>query len=496
MLDAYWLFGEPNADIARNPARLDEYISLFKHACVTQRKVNLSDLMVAGAPNFRNAYHLDPEFRKLVQSDIVNISYLHAEEDGSGATMDLIGVKDFHIRKDLFYPEERDYFRGESSDAFLRALQAKDSSTLIVRDGRGRDPRFTQRVLSALGCDYLQRHFGADQRLFAECTRELHGELAAAGEPLGAIWFEEGRRADGKYRWRRPTVLDRMFQRMDHLSPERRREIGQIAWRFYRTHLFRAESDLIETDPVVPPETDFYVEVMYGERPETFFVPPAEDGKFYVYRISTDLDDATLYRHLDLKTILDVRKLGAAYFDLASKREPQPELATEDRLRRDAVRAAEVGAALKEYKHAAVALLAERFPTLRQLRWDRELILRVATVIDYAALDTKGRPRPTVSALVSSAMAKAGSAMPFDTLLELNMEARHLARYLVNFATPMLYIADAEVANAAESLANRMRREALLGDEPRTKIDARLIAEKAPGSTDSTILYGPVGRST
>lgn len=495
MLEAYWLFGEPNTDLARSPVRINEYISLFKHACVFQRKLHLSDLMVIGAPNFRRAYQLDPEFKKLVDSDIVDISLLHAEDDGRGAPLDLVGVMNLHLLADLFYPEEREFYSGEGGREFLKRLQAKGPPNLIVRNGNERDPRFTAHVLNALGGDYLKQGLGSDHALFETCTHELHSELAATGTPLGAIWFEEGRNEDGTYRWKIPTVLDRMYQSVDHhLSSERRKEIRDTVWRFYRAHLFRAESDLMEVDPVVPPDTDFYIEVMYGKRADLFFAP-TQDDKYHVYRIATDLDDETLYRHLDFKTILEVRELGATYFGAASRLEAQPEISAEARLHRDEARAAHLGVALQEYKHRAVALLSERFPLLCQRRWERELILRVATVIDQAAVDSHGRPRPVVSALVTSAMGKIGSAVPFDTLLALNMEARPLARYLMNFATPMLYISDGKVATAVESLANGMRRGALLGAQPRAKIDARLIADKSSGLKDSTTLYGPVQRS-
>lgn len=494
MLDAYWLFGEPNTDIARNGARLDEYISLFKHSCLFQRRLNLSDLMIVGAPNFRKAYLSDPEFKKLADSDIVQISYLHAENDGRGPPMDLAGVTNFHLRENLFYPEEREFYGGGGGEGFINQLQAKSASTLIVRDGSQRDPIFTARIMAAMGSPYLQQHLEGDRALFEDCTRELQTELASRGTPLGAIWFEAGWQPDGTCRWTVPTVLDRMFRRMDHLSADRRKQIAETIWRFYRTHLFRAESDLMQVDPVVPPESDFYVDVMYGKAPASFF-HPLEDENLHVYRVATDLDDATLYRHLDFNTIVDVRTRGAAYFEAASRIDLQPELPEEDRIHLDEVRAAHVGAALNEYKHAAVALLSERFSVLRQVKWQRELVLRVATMIDHAAVDGKGRPRPVVSTLVMSAITKAGAAVPFDTLVALNMEARPFARYLMNFTTPMLHIADATVAAGAENLANRLRLAALLGVEPRSRMDARLIATKASGLTDSTTLYGAIQRS-
>lgn len=77
MLDGYWLFGEPNTVIARDPSHQNEYISLFKRACLFQREVNLSDLMVIASPNFREAYRIDADFRELVASDRVNFRYLH-----------------------------------------------------------------------------------------------------------------------------------------------------------------------------------------------------------------------------------------------------------------------------------------------------------------------------------------------------------------------------------------------------------------------------------
>ncbi len=40
-----------------------------------------------------------------------------------------------------------------------------------------------------------------------------------------------------------------------------------------------------------------------------------------------------------------------------------------------------------------------------------------------------------------------------------------------------------------------MRLDALLRNEPRARMDARLIATKASGLTDSTALYGPIKRS-
>ena len=71
------------------------------------------------APNFRLAYQTDPQFRALALSHLVEFSCLHGEDGGRGAPMNLIAAKDFHLRYNLFYPQEREYYSQSDSDASL-----------------------------------------------------------------------------------------------------------------------------------------------------------------------------------------------------------------------------------------------------------------------------------------------------------------------------------------------------------------------------------------
>src|SRR5262249_21991234 len=160
-----------------------------------------------------------------------------------------------HMHHGLFYEEDHEYYEADGSDAFLYEIQTKPKSTLREAEGSQRDPNFTQRVMASLDSPYLNSRLGSHRPLFEEFTRQVHAGLAATQTPLGAIHFEEGRNADGTYRWGKPTVMDLLFNRIgSQITPEERRSINEAVWRFYRAHLFRAESDLLHVDPVVPPE--------------------------------------------------------------------------------------------------------------------------------------------------------------------------------------------------------------------------------------------------
>ncbi len=358
MLDGYWLFGEPNTVIARDPARLGEYISLFKHACLFQREVNLSDLMVIASPNFRLAYRSDAEFRELVASDWVNFWYLHRKGPRHNeGPMDLVDVKDFHHQNGLYSQEEYRFFSNDGSDEYLRDLQRKKKpTTLKEADGTLRDPIFTQRVLNTFDCAYLHRHLGDYQRLFAEFTHELQAELAANETPLGAIHFEAGLKKDGTYRWGFPTIIDRLYQRVgDDLSADQRKTL----------------------------------------------IDGGSDRDVKVYKLSTALDDVTLYRHLDFKTIEAIRSQNAGLdlFKVCTLSPPPPGMTEEASIREQTRLADDFAEILVEYRRNTERELSQRFSQCCKRSLSRTVLLTIGTSLSKLAVDAVGatQPNPTVA---------------------------------------------------------------------------------------------------
>ena len=451
MLDGYWLFGEPNTVIARDPARLNEYISLFKHACLFQREVNLSDLMVIASPNFREAYRTDADFRQLVASDWVNFWYMHQNPPGQGeGQMDLVSVKDFHHKKNLYGPEERRYFSREGSDDYLYELQkSKAASTLRQADSRLRDPIFTQRILDTLDCAYLQHRLGEYHTSFTQFTRELQAELAAEHIPLGAIHFEASRTKDGTYRWGTPTSLDRLYEHLgNNFADAQRRHIADAVWRYYRTHLVGAELDLMSIDPIVPPENDFYVQVRHAKDADDL-VARGGDQNVKVYSMSTALDDSFLYRNLDFKTIESIRNQNAALelFKVSLPPPPPPGITDEASIREQTLLANDFSEALSEYRRSAERLLTQRFSECCKPSLSRTVLLTVGASLGRLAVDSRGQPRPVITTTVKASIA--GAVSSWAPALHPYMS------FLTYFLSPWLRDADTYVSRVTEALAGR-----------------------------------------
>jgi hypothetical protein len=496
MLNGYWLFCEPNTRIARDPDRLDEFISLFKHACLFQREVNLSDLMVIASPNFRRAYHSDLHFKALVHSPWVNISFLHRKGEGTGLPMDLIDVKDFHHYRTppLYCEEDYRYFEQEGSDRYLRALQTKPESTLPVREGAQRDPIFTRRILEGLDGNYLKTHLGEHQPLFAEITRDYQARQARRNRPLGAIHFENGRKPDGSFRFQEPMIWDLYFEQLgDRVSATQRDAMSQVIWRFYRANLVRAESDLMTVDPIQPPENQFYVDVHFGKSLREMVEQPDPD-QFRVYSLFTALDDATLYRHLDFATIENLRQRANLLFDAAASRQTPQDLNVEEQKKLAIQRASAFETALVEYLHVLTRELTQRFSWARQPSLARQLMIRFGTLIEESAVDERGRPRTVITEVVNTAWNTAVAASALDTRLQVQFSASPqisaLNRYLTNFVAPLLWISDSRVALAASAAADKLRLAALTAPEARIPMESRQVTPPDINSCGSVTAYG------
>lgn len=485
MLKGYWLFGEANTRMARDPALLNEYISLFKHACLFQREVNLSDLMVIAAPNFREAFRRDADFRHLVESDWVNIWYMHPKRpaDGEG-TMDLVGVKDFHHQESLYSQEEFNFFSEAGNDEYLRDLQRKKNpSTLKEADGALRDPIFTQRVMDTLDCTYLRRLLGDCQPLFAQITRELQAKLAATGIPLGAIHFEAGRNEDGTYRWGSPTTIDRLYDCFGNSLPaERRTQIAATIWRYYRTHLVAAEMDLTDTDPLVPPENAFYVEVGHGE-PADKLMEHGGNRDLKVYPLSTELDDALLYRHLDFKTIERIRNdnAGVEFFKITALPTPPPGMTEEASEREQSRLATDFGEALVEYRRRTERVLSERFAECCRPGLNRTLLLTIGTSLAKLAVDGDGKPRPVVTTTVKMSLSGAVAAVA--------PQFHPCVPFLTYYLSPWLRGADSCASRVVEKLAGQFRRAAFAEADEDSRLEADVFARRKIRDRGAFTLY-------
>lgn len=488
MLNGYWLFCEPNTQIARNPAQYDEFIALFKHACLFQREVNLSDMMVVGSPNFRRAYNSDTHFKKLVHSPWVNISLLH-RKGRTGPPMDLVDVKDFHHRENLYSEEDRRYFEQEGSDRYLRALQAKSESTVIVRDGTQRDPIFTRRVLDGLDGEYLKTHLGEHAALFAQVTREYQAE---GNRILGAIHFENGRK-DGRFRFGEPMVWDVFFDALaDRVTAAQRDAMSQTIWRFYRANLVRAESDLMGVDPIQPPESQFYVEAMFGKSLRQMIALPNPE-EFRVYSLSTSLDDAALYRHLDFDTIEKIRRRASPMFDAAAARQVQKGLDLDGEKDWAARRAAQFEAAMVEYLQFTTQELTQRFTWAQKPSLLRQLRIQFATLIADSVVDSHGRPKPLVTTVFNTLWTAAVTASSLDPValqFSSGPQLSSMTHFLTAMVAPWLAVGDSRLAAATTTGANRARLEALSRPEERAQIKSNLVT---PGNIDlpgSVVAHG------
>jgi hypothetical protein len=245
----------------------------------------------------------------------------------------------------------------------------------------------------------------------------------------------------------------------------------------------------MQVDPVQPPENQFYIDALFGRSLRQMVEQP-DEGKFRAYSLSTDLDDAVLYRHLDFQTIEDLRRRATKLFDTAASRKSPAGPSLEDQKLHAAQRVGEFEVALVEYLHIAARELTQRFSTARRPSLERGLLISIGTQIEDSAVDKRGRPRPLLTAVVSSAGTAAAGATPTDLRAQLRVSVDPLTRYLTNFVSPLLWISDASVAAAAETLAGKLRLDGLIAPKESVKFKARLVPPTEIDSPGPVTDYG------
>jgi hypothetical protein len=465
MLDGFWLFADADASVSREPARLDEFISLFKHACLLQRQVTLSDHMVISSPNFRAAYQEDVDFRMLTQSDIVRISYSNQRER-NGPPMNLIELKDFHLAHNLGWPDVKEFFAREGSSAYLLDLQGKPEETSVAFDGSLRDPLFTLKILENRRCDYLKRHLGRHLDLFEDVIGSYYDVLSQRDVPFGIVYFVESRPG-----WKGETVLDAFLKRLPDTEPD---EAGQAyrsaIYNFAKSYLTRSELDLMRRDPILPPEERTYVEVLHGKTVEQ--IADAENCRDpRVFKLSSDLDDAVLYRHIDYATIARLRGLPEAgqFFDSAEPGPPSPALSDEARMRHLEQRAARFGDALLAYRRRLDRELRDIYSQLSKPSLERTVTIRVASFANDLTHDREGKPRRFLSSVVDCSIALGAAHLGAA-------DAWPLLRFLNTMLTTHVTKAEQYVADLTEGRLKELSASALANTERSIKMEALTAA--------------------
>jgi hypothetical protein len=450
MLDGFWLFADADAAVSRERSRLDEYISLFKHACLLQKQVTLSDHMVLSSPNFRTAYYSDADFRKLAQSQLIRIAFSN-QRGTNGPPMTLVELRDFHLRHGLGWPDIKEFFAEEANASYLFDLQRKPKNTRVAFNGSLRDPLFTAKILEQIRGDYLRRHLGKYVTLFEEIVCFYYGELSKQSVPLGIVYFVEKRPE-----WKADTIVDAFVKRLSDAETDHALQNYKDAiYRFAKSILTRSELDLMKLDPVLPPEEQSYVEVLHG-RTVRQIVDKKECLDLKVYELSSDLDDALLYRHIDYDTILRLRNLDEAhnFFDAAEPGPLQPKVAEDSVERQQKLRAIRFEESLITYRTRLDKELRTRFSNLRKPSLERNVAIKVATVLNDATRDTDGNPRKILSSVVDCSIAVAAVHLGAA-------DAWPLLRFLNTMLTTHLTKAERYMADVTEDLVKKMTADAL-----------------------------------
>jgi hypothetical protein len=479
MLDGYWLLADGGAAVSSDPARKDEFIALFKHACLFQRQINLSDLMVVVSPNFRNAIRTDSDFRRLAMSDIVRLAYTHKERDRHGPVMDLVGVKDFHVTNRLADQLFYDYYANAGSDAYLRELDGKPTQTRLKFDSSLRDPWFTKTVLDRVGCAYLRRNLGGYANLFEDITRRYYeANISGTDIALGVIHFVEGRPG-----WAGTSIVDEFVAQLGTKVSAQELDLYKIAiWHFAKALLIRAEADLLAVDPVLPPDEQFYIDVLHDTTGDNISLgeTPVE---LRSYVLSTDLDDHLIYRNLDFATICAIRDSdeGLEFF-AACEAPPSPPGSSADASRRHQEMAArKFAVSMEAYKRRVERELSLRFAPLRRVSLQRNVKLQIATSLSHLTTDATGKPKPVIRTLVETVIIGAAAHISPDVAAA--------ARYLTVILGSHLGKADELMSNFTEETVQKLTMEALKNQTSGSPIKSYLISPSDISSAESFTYY-------
>src|SRR5262249_29646030 len=137
----------------------------------------------------------------------------------------------------------------------------------------------------------------------------------------------------------------------DSEPDETRRAYKSAIYNFAKSYLTRSELDLMRRDPILPPEERTYVEVLHGKTVKQ--IADAENCRdLRVFKLSSDLDDALLYRHIIYEPIARLRDLPQArdFLDSAEPGAPPPALSDEARQRHLEQRATRFSDAFLAYR--------------------------------------------------------------------------------------------------------------------------------------------------
>jgi len=156
----------------------------------------------------------------------------------------------------------------------------------------------------------------------------------------------------------------------------------------------------------------FYVEVGHGE-PADDLVKHGGNHKLKVYPLSTELDDAVLYRHPDFRTIERIRNQNAGLdlFKTSTLPTPPSGMTEEASVRGQSRLATDFEEALVEYRRRTESVLSERFSGCCRSSLSRTVLLTIGMSLAKLAVNGKGKPRPVVTTTVKMSLSGAAAAI-------------------------------------------------------------------------------------
>jgi hypothetical protein len=451
MLNGYWLFG--GQPYCGNPDFLDLYIALFKHACLFQQRVVLTEPMIVNSRNFRIAYSSDAEFRILARSDIVAIAHMDRVGNRHGPPMNLIQAKEFCGLINAFANLPAEY-RTAERDWELEELQSKPTASMLFPNSGIRDPLFTLNILQNLDTPFIKHALGPFHTRYCDLVREYVTRYQASDEPLGIIHFSTGEN------WmRRGNIASEFLSAVsDKVSQAELSLLRGAIEEFGSAHYLRTEAQVMGKDPILTPSHGYYSRVMLNRTIEDLFDrEPLEHVSTFTLRSS--LDYPQLYRNLDFALLEKLRSQtdeGIAFFRSIDGHDPTA-----------------FRTAAENYCRRVERELSKSFAPLLKPSLEHDYIYRFATLARDTALDPRGESRG-----LTRAMAMAAFALLFP-------KQAALALLAPAFLSKPLEQGDQKIGQIAENaIISRISSLLSAGASP---IEAKLLHAPTPG--DSMVQY-------
>lgn len=319
----YWQFGNRNNEVSHSEAKLPLYVNLLKHSMLFHRRLVLADHMVVNSPNFLRCVR-DQTLRDIISKETVSVAYigspLQAEED-KNSHYDLLRMRQFYRRYDLYHKETPQYLASADFDAEVAAIDGITSP--LIRIDSHRDARFEDALRQFISSSSFRRLClpDATDETVELLRRQFHFAMSECKDRYGSVGIIH---FDPTHRDKTEQTVFEIIRSIPGVTnsaenPVHNRQFRRELTRIANVFLMRAETAAVNVSPILTPHEAKYVELFSREFENANM--QSSNSRSFSFSLTTACLSPMGLAALSGRDIIALRNTPAAqsYFDLIDK---------------------------------------------------------------------------------------------------------------------------------------------------------------------------------